>query len=139
MGVAYPSFAWMPVFRQNAEWLFCFMSWSASIVVRRSSSTTKWAASMSQEWFDLESPNFTLASYTDPFYSRTGYDITSYFWSDVIRRLLVEFLESGLSEDHEILQPYLGNWASHICTWYDVASCFRLAGKKCKWTLHKSA
>ena len=56
--------------------------------------------------------------HTDKVYSHTGYDVTNYFWSEVVakktveknrlRRLLVEFLKSGLSNDHEILHAYLG-------------------------------
>ena len=48
---------------------------------------------------------------TDILVSRTGYDVTNYFRSDVTAKIpskmppktaQVEFLENGLSEDHQI-------------------------------------
>ena len=56
-------------------------------------------------------------------YSRNGYDVTSYFRSAFVevrkngqkfrlRQLRVEFMENGLSEGHEISQPYQGQPAS---------------------------
>ena len=58
--------------------------------------------------------------HTDPLDSHTGYNIISCFWSEVIakknrrkchlRRLLVEFLENGLSQDPEIVHACWGNW-----------------------------
>ena len=41
--------------------------------LRRSSSITKWAARISREWFDLESPNFTRTS--TPAYSAATPDV----------------------------------------------------------------
>ena len=60
---------------------------------------------------------------TDLIYIRTGYD-TIYFRSEVIvkkwrkcrlRGLRVEFIENGLSEDHEILYAYRGQSAAKTC------------------------
>ena len=42
-----------------------------------------------------------------------------------LRRLRVEFLENGLSEDHEILQ-LIGNNRPHKPAGYGVTGCFRL-------------
>ena len=49
-------------------------------VVHHCLSITKWGNRISQEWFDLESPNFTLKSTL----VWSVYDIVSYFWSTVI-------------------------------------------------------
>ena len=43
-----------------ANHLFLAMSWPSSVVVVRRWSITKWAALITQEQFDLESPNSTL-------------------------------------------------------------------------------
>ena len=77
----------------------------AKVYIRRSSSSvTKWVVGISRERFDLESPNFTRHPPPLPVDSRTGYDITYYFWSEAIakncrkwclRRLCVEFLWRG--------------------------------------------
>ena len=39
------------------EWRFCLLPWPQTVVVHSSSSLTKWAAFVTQERFDLESPN----------------------------------------------------------------------------------
>ena len=39
---------------------------------------------MSRERFDLESPNFYGNLHTRRIYNHTGYDVTIYFWSEVI-------------------------------------------------------
>ena len=62
--------------------------------------------------------NFCRDIYTNLLYSQTRYDITNYFWSKVIvennrrkgrlRQLKLEFLENGLSHDHQISHAYLG-------------------------------
>ena len=58
---------------------------------------------------------------TDLLYSRTGYDVTNYFRSEVIvqklskcrlRRLRVEFLENGLSKDPKFFTDLSGTTGS---------------------------
>ena len=49
---------------------------------------TKWAGHISRERFDTESPYFTWISIKAVVYSHTRYDVTCYFWSDVIAKKL---------------------------------------------------
>ena len=60
-----------------------FSSYVMTSVGRRHSSTyiTTRAARISQQRFDLESSNLMADIHTDPLFSRTGYDVTSCFWS----------------------------------------------------------
>ena len=84
--------------------------------------------------------------HADILYSHTGYDFTSYFQSEGIKKNLSKmlpaaasggFFENGLDEDHVILHTYR-NCRRHKCARYDVTSCFRSAAK-CNKILHKSA
>ena len=68
------------ILRQNASIAFCLMSWPASDGVVRHSPITKRAARISQERFDLDSPNFTRTSGLQPHW------IWRYFWSEVSRK-----------------------------------------------------
>ena len=103
---------------------FCLMWWLASAgVVRRSSSIPKWAAWISPIY--LESPHFTRTSI--PTHSAATRDMTSLTACGQnlsiknrrrkrrLRRLLVEFRENGLSEDHQILQAYREQTAPQSC------------------------
>ena len=89
-------------------------------VVRRSSSITKWAARISLERFDLESPNFTRTSI--PTCSTATSDMTSTAtsgWKLSLKNrrkcrfwwLQVEFLENTLRENHQIFITYRGQLA----------------------------
>ena len=73
---------------------------------------TKWGSRISRERFDIESPNFTGTSV--PACSTLAPDMTSRTTSSrklqqkyrrkcCLRWLQVEFLENGLSDDHQIL------------------------------------
>ena len=59
--------------------------------LRRSSSITKWAARISREWFDLESPNFAKAS--APAYSVATLDKT---WQTISGRELSQKILSKI-------------------------------------------
>ena len=101
----------------------------SSFVVR--SSITKWAGRISQEQFDLESPNFTWTSV--PALSTASPDTTSLAtssrklsWENCrycrLRWLWVRFIDNGLSEDHTILPTYREHSASQTgLIWH----CFR--------------
>ena len=113
---------------------FCFVWWPTSaVVVRRSfvRSSIKVNGSyiISRTVFFTLNQQFSQDQPHRSFYSHTGYDVTSYFLSEVIakkncrrlrlRRLWVKFLQNGLCEDHEILHTYrVGNNQPHKCAEY---------------------
>ena len=75
--------------------------------------------------------------HTDLLYSYSGYDATSYFWSEVIAKncrkrsigwFPVEFVENSLCENCPILHAYRGLLALQTCQVW-LVSCFRSAAK----------
>ena len=96
----------------------------AMTCVHRRSSITEWTARISQERFYLELPNFTLTSI--PTYSTVTLDKASLATSGRKlsqkncqkcrhRRLWVEFIQNGLSEDQKILHTYLEQSVAQTC------------------------
>ena len=94
----------------------------------------------------------------DIIYNYTRYDVIRYFWSEVIvkncrkyrtRRLLVEFLQNGLSTDHKILPIFREQSASQIywklilvaasgCLQNAIKYCTKERKKKRVWSDKKS-
>ena len=93
---------------------------------------------ISRKPFDLESPIFHGHPYRHNLQPQRKYDLIIYFWSEVtakkncrkyrLRRLRVEFLENGLSTDHEIfiLRADRGQYTSQTYR-NDVTRFFRSA------------
>ena len=105
------------IFRLNASMALC-----DDLRQPVSSSHTKWVAQISWERFDLESPNITSTSIST--YSTAIPDMTSLTTAGQklsqknncckcsLLWLLVEFLENGSSDDHEIVNTHRGGGQS---------------------------
>ena len=109
----------------------------ASVGCRWSSSITKSAAHISQEWFDMVTKFYTDIAPSHSTAITAGYDVNSWFRSDATssvkkwrkchhRRLLVKFLQNGFSENH-ISHTSRGQSVSQTCRiwrrWLLSASC----------------
>ena len=100
--------------RQNAQWRSALYDDMRSASFVRPSQSER-LVYLKNGWHRIT--KFHTDINTDPLYSQTGYNVTSYFHSQKIARkncrkcrlrwLRVEFLENGISEDQKILYQLL--------------------------------